>query len=348
MKRDIWQKIYGTPPESLSQRVSSTLSTLKEEETIMKRYIFRSVALALCLVFLLVGTVWAVSESGILSLLNRYGEELNENQQQMIQTEFDEDTAHLGPITVTLKEMICDGYVATVTFEYVAPEGTYLYTDAVEMTPEEWEMDDQSRLDKYGPYYVLTDVHAGFASPLAIMDPPGESMMLGQRMAPNIILHSLSFPVAGMDLDTLQIGVGAWEVKEAGKQGDRHGAALYPRYKGSTEPFKTFSLSFDPADTPFGLSEVDLAFTGLTTHISIRAQADPMDCIPELLDGEGKELPLTLLGSFGGYHQQKDCWEMGYGPLSEIPDTLQLQMHRWNEEIMDTEPWGDPITLHLK
>ena len=75
MKRDIWQKIYGTPPESLSQRVSSTLSTLNEEETIMKRYIFRSVALALCLVFLLVGTVWAVSESGILSLLNRWSYE---------------------------------------------------------------------------------------------------------------------------------------------------------------------------------------------------------------------------------------------------------------------------------
>lgn len=348
MKREIWRQAFGQPTDALSQRVSSTLSSLKKEEIIMKRSMLRCAVLALCLVFLLIGTVWAVTESDILSLLGRYDESLTEKQQRLIQTEFAEDTASLGPITVTLKEMISDGFAATVSFEYEAPENVYLYTDLVEMTKEEWEMDEAARLAQYGPYYVLTDFHAEFATPLSILEPPGESMLDAQRIAPNIIRASITFPVTGMPLDTLQIRVGAWEVREPGKEENRYGAALFPRYTIGTEPIASYSLSFDPADTPFGLTRVDIALTPLTTHFTVWCQEGLADCLPYILDAEGDELPFGLLGSFGGYQEGAGCRDTGYGPLESIPDTLQLQMMRWDETTGDMAPWGESITLSLR
>ena len=117
MKREDWQAAYEPIPTALHTRVSSTLSQLDKEEKVMKRTIIRTLALALCAALLLCCTALALVNSDILKYLSGYNAELNEDQQRLLQSDFEQKTIQLGDVQVTLKEILADGYVWAIALE---------------------------------------------------------------------------------------------------------------------------------------------------------------------------------------------------------------------------------------
>jgi hypothetical protein len=348
MKREDWQAAYGPIPDALQERVSFTLSHLEKEEKIMKRAMIRTLCLAICAVLLLGATALALTNSDILKYLSQYSDTLNEEQQQMIQSDFAEDTLMLGDVQVTLKELLTDGHVGAVSVEFRAPEGAFLYSDLVNMSEEEWNKTRADYLAEYGAYYWLLDSHIYFLHDGTSKPISSDWMMDGQREASNVITAQFVFSAVDQQFDQLQLKVGVAHVTgESEETDERVTGYLTPAYTPDSSSEKTISLTMpDCTNDPGSVASIDITFTKLITVFKATLEStDGHYYSLKISDVNGNELNYTILSSIIN-SCDGNIVLTAYDAMAEIPDLLYAQIYRLGENG-DT-PVGEHIELKLK
>ncbi len=112
MKREDWQRAYEPLPDALAHRVSSTLSSLEKEETVMRKHTLRSAVIALAILLALTGVAYALIESKTADIFGWfYGNETKEN---LLSGDIapSGQSYTLGDVVYTLDEVIYkDGYL---------------------------------------------------------------------------------------------------------------------------------------------------------------------------------------------------------------------------------------------
>lgn len=349
MKQEDWQAAYGPIPDALSSRVSSTLFHLNQEGKVMKRSILRTVCLALCAALLLFGTALALVQSDLLDAIARWDKPLSQQQQTLLKTDFQHSTFMAGDVQITLREMLTDGYVGAVAIEYRAPEGTYLYSDLVPMTEQEWEMSTLDYLNAYGPYYRLLDANVQFVKASETQPISTEFMMDGQRIAPNIIREQIYFSVWEKPVQQVQFDLGAMFISSEDESTDiTYAGVIAPNYAPDTTAPQNFHLTFDPATNACALASMDVTFTELVTVFSAQLQ-NKADAIYQMqvYDANGNQLCYTSLSSLIGESYQNSVIN-SYDAMSEIPDVLSVQFYQLDPDTGTQTTVGEPITLRLK
>ena len=348
MKREDWQVAYEPIPAALHTRVSSTLSQLDKEEKVMKRTIIRTLALALCASLLLCCTALALVNSDILKYLSGYNAELNEDQQKLLQSDFEQKTIQLGDVQVMLKEILADGYVCAIALEYRAPEGAYLTNEMVQGVDGEWDM-DMTRADflkAHGAYYDLSEATC-FLSQDGNAKEYTESMHDWRRLAPNIIQEQIILSTENRDMSRLQIPLSADFITAESPETDAHYNGVFtPNYTvdRTSERKLTFTLSAG-TDRP-GIAQLDIVFAKLCTVFSAQLEnaGDAVYAI-RVFDASGEELSRSILSSMIGYYTDETV-AASYDAMPETPDALSVQLFRLTED--GSEPVGERIALNLK
>ncbi len=348
MKREDWQAAYGPIPNALQERVSFTLSHLEKEEKVMKRAIIRTLCLAVCAVLLLGATALALTSSDILKYLSQYSDTLNEEQQQMIQSDFAQNTLMLGDVQVTLKELLTDGHVGAVFMEFRAPEGTFLYSDLVNMSEEEWSKTRADYLAEYGSYYWLLDSHIYFLHN-GVSEPIGSDWMMdGQREASNVITVQFVFSAVDQQFDQLQLKVGVAHVTAESEETDVRAAGyLTPAYTPGSNTEKTISLTMpNCTNDPGSVASIGITFTKLITMFKATLESTGGRYYSlKIMDANGDELNCTLLSSIIS-SSEENIVLTAYDAMAEVPDLLYAQIYRLDEN--GNTPVGEYIELKLK
>lgn len=341
MKREDWQAAYEPIPAALHTRVSSTLSQLDKEEKVMKRTIIRTLALALCAALLLCCTALALVNSDILKYLSGYNAELNEDQQRLLQSNFEQKTIQLGDVQVTLKEILADGYVCAIALEYRAPEGAYLTNEMVRNVNGEWDMTRADFLKEHGAYYDLSE------ETCFLSQDDNNSMQDWRRLAPNIIQEQIILSTENCDMSRLQILPSADFITAESPETDAHYNGVFtPNYTvdRTSERKLTFTLSAG-TDRP-GIAQLDIVFARLCTVFSAQLEnaGDALYAI-RVFDASGEELSRSILSSMISYCTDGTVAK-SYDAMAETPDALSVQLFRLTED--GTEPVGERIALNLK
>ena len=348
MKREDWQAAYEPIPAALHTRVSSTLSQLDKEEKIMKRTIIRTLALALCAALLLCCTALALVNSDILKYLSGYNAELNEDQQKLLQSDFEQKTIQLGDVQVTLKEILADGYVCAIALEYRAPEGTYLTNEMVRNVNGEWDMTRADFLKEHGAYYDLSlSEETCFLSQDGNAKEYNNSMQDWRRLAPNIIQEQIILSTENCDMSRLQILLSADFITAESPETDAHYNGVFtPNYTvdRTSERKLTFTLSAG-TDRP-GIAQLDIVFAKLCTVFSAQLEnaGDALYAI-RVFDASGEELSHSILSSMISYCMDGTVAK-SYDAMADVPDALSIQLYAAGEKGL--EPVGERIALNLK
>lgn len=347
MKREDWQAAYEPIPAALHTRVSSTLSQLDKEEKVMKRTIIRTLALALCAALLLCCTALALVNSDILKYLSGYNAELNEDQQRLLQSDFEQKTIQLGDVQVTLKEILADGYVWAIALEYRAPEGAYLTNEMVRNVNGEWDMTRADFLKEHGAYYDLSE-EACFLSQDGNAKEYNNSMQDWRRLAPNIIQEQIILSTENRDMSRLQILPSADFITAESPETDAHYNGVFtPNYTVDRTDERKLPFTLSAGTDRPGIAQLDIVFAKLCTVFSAQLEnaGDAVYAI-RVFDASGEELSRSILSSMIGGYCTDGTVAASYDAMAETPDALSVQLFRLAED--GSEPVVERITLNLK
>ena len=348
MKREDWQAAYEPIPAALHTRVSSTLSQLDKEEKIMKRTIIRTLALALCAALLLCCTALALVNSDILKYLSGYNAELNEDQQKLLQSDFEQKTIQLGDVQVTLKEILADGYVCAIALEYRAPEGTYLTNEMVRNVNGEWDMTRADFLKEHGAYYDLSlSEETCFLSQDGNAKKYNNSMQDWRRLAPNIIQEQIILSTENCDMSRLQILLSADFITAESPETDAHYNGVFtPNYTVDRTSERKLTLTLSAGTDRPGIAQLDIVFAKLCTVFSAQLEnaGDALYAI-RVFDASGEELSHSILSSMISYCTDGTV-AVSYDAMADVPDALSIQLYAAGEKGL--EPVGERIALNLK
>lgn len=346
MKREDWQAAYEPIPAALHTRVSSTLSQLDKEEKVMKRTIIRTLALALCAALLLCCTALALVNSDILKYLSGYNAELNEDQQRLLQSDFEQKTIQLGDVQVTLKEILADGYVCAIALEYRAPEGAYLTNEMVRNVDGEWDMTRADFLKEHGAYYDLSE-ETCFLSQDGNAKEYTDSMHDWRRLAPNIIQEQIILSTENRDMSRLQILLSADFITAESPETDAHYNGVFtPNYTVDRTDERKLTFTLSAGTDRSGIAQLDIVFAKLCTVFSAQLEnaGDAVYAI-RVFDASGEELSRSILSSMISYCTDGTVAK-SYDAMAETPDALSVQLFRLAED--GSEPVVERITLNLK
>ncbi len=126
MRRDEWQRAFGSTPEVFERRVQDTLNNLQEEKK-MKKKLSVTLAIALAAVLALTGTAFAVANGmGILDFMDRYGK--SAPQISEVIEEAQGDSVSTSRVRYTAQEVVFNGETVqmTVVCEPLDPEHVML------------------------------------------------------------------------------------------------------------------------------------------------------------------------------------------------------------------------------
>ena len=347
MKREDWQAAYGPIPAALHTRVSSTLSQLDKEEKVMKRTIIRTLALALCAALLLCCTALALVNSDILKYLSGYNAELNEDQQRLLQSDFEQKTIQLGDVQVTLKEILADGYVCAIALEYRAPEGTYLTNEMVRNVNGEWDMTRADFLKEHSAYYDLSE-ETCFLSQDDNAKEYNNSMQDWRRLAPNIIQEQIILSTENRDMSRLQILPSADFITAESPETDAHYNGVFtPNYTVDRTDERKFTFTLSAGTDRPGIAQLNIVFAKLCTVFSAQLEnaGDAVYAI-RVFDASGEELSRSILSSIIGGYCTDGTVAASYDAMAETPDALSVQLFRLAED--GSEPVVERIALNLK
>lgn len=348
MKREDWQAAYGPIPAALHTRVSSTLSQLDKEEKVMKRTIIRTLALALCAALLLCCTALALVNSDILKYLSGYNAELNEDQQRLLQSDFEQKTIQLGDVQVTLKEILADGYVWAIALEYRAPEGVYLTNEMVRNVDGEWDMTRADFLQEHGAYYDLMSEDTCFLSQDGNAKEYNNSMQDWRRLAPNIIQEQIILSTGNCDMSRLQILLSADFITAESPETDAHYNGVFtPNYTVDRTDERKFTFTLSAGTDRPGIAQLNIVFAKLCTVFSAQLEnaGDAVYAI-RVFDASGEELSRSILSSMIGGYCTDGTVAASYDAMAETPDALSVQLFRLAED--GSEPVVERIALNLK
>ena len=346
MKREDWQAAYGPIPAALHTRVSSTLSQLDKEEKVMKRTIIRTLALALCAALLLCCTALALVNSDILKYLSGYNAELNEDQQRLLQSDFEQKTIQLGDVQVTLKEILADGYVCAIALEYRAPEGAYLTNEIVQGIDGEWDMTRADFLKEHGAYYDLSE-DVRFLSQDGSTPEYTEGMHDWRRLAPNVLQEQIILSTENRDMSRLQIPLSAAYITAEDPETDAHYDGIFtPDYTVDRTGERKLTLTLPAGTDGPGIAQLDIVFAKLCTVFSAQLEnaGDAVYGI-RIFDANGEELSRSILSSIISYYADGTV-AVSYDAMADVPDALSIQLYAAGEEGL--EPVGERIALNLK
>lgn len=141
-KRQLAKLIHDQRPEpspEFEARIDSQLARLIEEGHVMKRTHKVSVILiAAVLTILLAGTAFALGYTNLMEYLQNRTIKPLDGTEELIQTEFDDDTGETELVTFNIEEAIFDGRTAIIQLHVspADPENTALLNMLYQATPE--------------------------------------------------------------------------------------------------------------------------------------------------------------------------------------------------------------------
>lgn len=118
------QNAFPPMPESCRAALTAAASSVKEDEPV-KKYTFRTVLLAALLIIAMMVVAIAATTGGLVEWFRaEYGAALPQTAQELLSSTEKSDL-EVGPVTVTVSEMLCDGKIAYLTAEaQLKEEGT--------------------------------------------------------------------------------------------------------------------------------------------------------------------------------------------------------------------------------
>lgn len=118
------QKAFPPMSESCRAALTATASSVKEDEPV-KKYTFRTVLLAALLIIAMMVVAIAATTGGLVEWFRaEYDVALPQTAQELLSATEKSDL-DVGPVTVTVSEMLCDGKIAYLTAEaHLKEEGT--------------------------------------------------------------------------------------------------------------------------------------------------------------------------------------------------------------------------------
>lgn len=112
MKREDWQKAYEPIPGSLAHRVSSTISSLEKEETVMRKHSLRAAAIVVAILLALCGVAYALIESRTADIFGWFYGESKKEELLTGDIAPSGQSYQLGDVVYTLDEAVYkDGFI---------------------------------------------------------------------------------------------------------------------------------------------------------------------------------------------------------------------------------------------
>ncbi len=347
------------PPE-LDTRVRQSLALLaaQKEKKIVKKKVSLGLVLAIGLVLLLTGAAFALTELGIFDFTKDYGETPLPEAQSMLQKDFGENTYALGEASVTLKEAISDGLMGSIVVEYRVPEGSYLYAPDSMQKGEKPVYGEKATMEeifqKYGVFYHSTDEHIGIRVNGEELPLSSETGFEQVKIADNVMVVNISFPLQGIDPNTLEYSPGLFKMESADFDKRQRIAVEIP-LKLQMNADKTQKVTATLGDTAkaAGIKAVTVTSTPLTLAVTVRfdkTQGEGLDgYFFEVQKAPGEELDSSFLSSFAWFDDpENESLTRGYAPVAQLPDTLYLQMKGYDHQTGEEKLLGEPVEVKLK
>jgi hypothetical protein len=353
---DALKSRYENVPESFENHVDAALQALIEERTepTMRRKTALTAILIAALLLATMGVALALSSMGILDFRKEdTGKEATKQAAELVQRDLKNNVLQLGDCTVTVKEVMSDGFSGNLLVEYRLPEGMYLYTPDARAPGTYHSIETETveeLLEKYEVLYMPLDEHVGFWVDGAFEYPNSEVGFDPVKVADNVMIVNIGFDIDKERMDEFVHHPGVRKITGPGEE-DFERIRNEPIYLGDFADTKNNVLK--TADAPealakAGVESIDVVFTPLSMLVDLTFNENVEATYSFIVvDEKGMEIESDFISCFvGSEGWDGKSWTKGYTAPDTIPETLDIQLfERVNDEDV---PMGGVVRVTLK